>query len=237
MYRPYINRKVVAEDITQLAVPANIEKYLRQTFKDETSLEQIDTGRNRIVYEVMKRMIEHFFVDEQTDAEFKILNLEQMVQINGLTIPVAGKNRQLKLKGIIDRIDLKDDVIRIIDYKTGDVSSLGLPAINQWPLGEVIKKKEAFQLLFYWYLAVKQVISATARCRLAVYPFKALSKPLVGLSLDKEQLIGEHHLADFEAMLLGIFNLVFSPDQPFSQTEDEKRCDNCPFTTICMRGI
>jgi hypothetical protein len=236
MYRPHVGQIMAEDRISSLATDVNIEKHLKQTYKKETGLADIDTGRNRIIYEVMKRMIERFFADELANPGFLLLHLERIVECNHLAISVGGKRRKLKLKGIIDRMDMKDDILRIIDYKTGDVGSLKLPAIKEWPLDQVIKKKEAFQLLFYWFLAVKQPDGA-AVAQLAVYPFKTLTESMKRLSIDEEGVMGHHYLADFEEMLTGIFSDVLSLEQPFSQTEDEKRCRTCPFTKICMRGF
>lgn len=236
MYRPHINRVMAADEISELAADGNIERYLRAAFKEETALDEIDTGRNRIIYEVMKRMIEYFLEHERSMAGFKLLHVERRVELDHLIIPVAGKQRKLKLKGIIDRIDLKDGVLRIIDYKTGDVGSLNLPALDRWPVGEVIKKKAAFQLLFYWYMAVNQ-FNDISLCQLAVYPFKTFTQPLLSLCIDKDPQVGRHHLDDFETLLSDIFTEMLSPDELFSQAVDEARCRNCPFTKICMRGI
>ena len=52
------------------------------------------------------------------NSRIKIISLEKKLEHN-LTI----KNQNVKLKGIIDRIDMFNDEVRIIDYKSGNVNS------------------------------------------------------------------------------------------------------------------
>ena len=85
-------------------------------------------------------------------------------------ILVINKNHSIKLRGFIDRLDFKDNMYRIIDYKTGEINSLHLNSIGEL-IEKADKKKEAFQLLFYWYL-LKKTQGDNINYRLGIFHFK-----------------------------------------------------------------
>ena len=62
------------------------------------------------------------------------------------------KNQNVKLKGIIDRIDMFNDEVRIIDYKSGNVNSGVLDIRNIDKVRTDYKYSYLLQLLFYKYL-------------------------------------------------------------------------------------
>ena len=61
------------------------------------------------------------------------------------------KNQNIKLKGIIDRIDMFNDGVRIIDYKSGNVNSRVLDIRNIDKVKIDHKYSYLLQLLFYKY--------------------------------------------------------------------------------------
>src|SRR5690606_17686924 len=73
-------------------------------------------GQRLIVREVVRRFADRILAMDRAYAPFTIEGLEQE-GIN-YTLPFDG-DRKVTLSGKIDRVDLRDDVLRIIDYKTG----------------------------------------------------------------------------------------------------------------------
>ena len=110
------------------------------------------TGKNLIFIEVVKEYIENtlnFEFDQikNKNSRIKIISLEKKLEYN-LTI----KNQNVKLIGIIDRIDLFNDEVRIIDYKSGNVNSGVLDIKNIDKVKKDHKYSYLLQLLFYKYL-------------------------------------------------------------------------------------
>ena len=62
------------------------------------------------------------------------------------------RNQNVKLKGIIDRIDMFNDEVRIIDYKSGNVNPGVLDIRNIDKVKIDHKYSYLLQLLFYKYL-------------------------------------------------------------------------------------
>jgi ATP-dependent helicase/DNAse subunit B len=76
-------------------------------------------GKNLIFIEVLKEYINNTLDYERDQlenqkAQIKIISLEQKISTN-----LKVKNNDVKLNGIIDRIDLFNGELRIIDYKSG----------------------------------------------------------------------------------------------------------------------
>lgn len=151
LYTPFLNCFIEAEDIKKLK--KNIDKEVTQQFDKHYSLKAISTGKNYLSFEIAKQFVLNFLNFEISELKkgqkVKIIALEKKVElnmdINGLTFPV-------KIKGTIDRIDEADGVLRIIDYKTGNVQSSQLK-IKDWELLVTDESySKSFQVLTYAYI-------------------------------------------------------------------------------------
>jgi hypothetical protein len=136
----------------------------------------------------------------------------------------------------VDRLDMKDGIFRIIDYKTGRINSLNLKSMEELSGPDVVNRKEVFQLFFYRYL-LKRLDGGRydGQYRLGIYPFKKMYDELKFVKVGKSGGIDEGMVDNFEAILGGIFIEIFDESRPFRQTEDEKNCRHCPYLNICSR--
>lgn len=151
LYTPYLNNFLKIENIKQMI--ENADEQVSQQFSKSFSLSSITSGKNFLAFEIAKQFIInflHFEISElKKGKQIKLLGLETPInmqhQVNGLDFEV-------KLKGKIDRIDQIDGSIRIIDYKTGKVSSNQLK-IKDWNLlASDEKYSKSFQVLTYAYM-------------------------------------------------------------------------------------
>jgi CRISPR/Cas system-associated exonuclease Cas4 (RecB family) len=142
-------------------------KKLHEAFKkhfngDEDSFMK---GKNFLSYSMAIELCEQFlksekkFLKENPNALLYIKGLEQSLETE-IEITVFEQIKKIKLKGFIDRIDLLDGNIRIIDYKTGKVTLKEVddekPRFSQDELEFLVesckKTKHFFQLMTYIYL-------------------------------------------------------------------------------------
>ncbi|HEX2898957.1 MAG TPA: PD-(D/E)XK nuclease family protein, partial [Bacteroidia bacterium] len=136
--------------------------------------------------------------------------------------------------GFVDRVDRTGGRIRIIDYKTGQVDNLRVK--NFIDLKEGNPVREVFQLGSYAFLYHRNHHPDRA-----VYPgiFAMRNLPEGFLTLEYgPQKVGDFDLlslAEFEGLLVNIFDDILDPELPFSQTIDENRCKFCPYKVICNR--
>ncbi len=241
LYRPYCgkNNPISFKDIEN--IKKRIEPELTRAYKKELEAGDIYTGRNRIVFEVMKKFLENFFEKEKQNIGFKILMLEQKIEGVDLGFSLDGTEHHVRLEGTIDRFDVTvdnvdnvDNVYRIIDYKTGRIDSLNLKSVEELSGAEAVNRKEAFQLFFYRYL-LKQSHPYEGEYRLGIYPFKKMYDELKFVKIDKSDIIDEASIENFEDILKKIFQELFDMNIPFVQTEEEKNCQHCPYKNICSK--
>lgn len=234
LYKPY-NRKDTPVGIGEIeSIKENIEKKLTTAYKKELGDADIHSGRHKIVFEVMKTFLNNFFEKEKQDCGFNILMLEQKIGKVGFRFSLNGTGYRVELSGAVDRLDVKDGVYRIIDYKTGKVNPLNLSELEELSGPGVVDRREVFQLFFYRYL-VKRKYKYGEKYRLGVYPFKKMYDELKYITVGKSDIIDEVMVGGFEDVLTGIFRGLFDINIPFVQTEDEKNCQYCPYVNICSR--
>ncbi|MCP4157770.1 MAG: hypothetical protein GY757_59220, partial [bacterium] len=79
LYLPYLNNKPVG--MAEIGViKENLEVELKKAYFEILKTNNIETGRNRIVYDVMKRLLEGFFEKEGYNSGFKITMLEREIK-------------------------------------------------------------------------------------------------------------------------------------------------------------
>lgn len=240
LFQPYLKsgEPLKSEDFSNMS--PRIETVLKAAFQEQLQTTDLETGRNRIVYEVLQRMLDKFLEKEQKQAGFRVLMLEGKLE-KGLVIPVkVGKKKlHVQLKGTIDRMDEKDGLFRVIDYKTGKVNSLNLDSLDILTGADAYKRKEAFQLFFYRYLIKLHGAKDSkfkGKFQLGIYPFKKINDQLSFVKVEKNAIIDDDLLTEFEEILKSILKDLFDIKKPFTQIkEDEDACGHCPYVNICCR--
>ncbi len=153
--------------------------------------------------------------------------------------------------GRADRIDRFDGLVRVIDYKTGHVSSadLKLPVRHRSEsdldyLGRIPDK--ALQLLLYKYLYLKKDSTlGPEQVTGAIHGLKHARDIEFGLSIAKPKkddsdadtnfLKDSSFINDMEALLEAVVTEMFDTNIPFTQAEDDKKCGYCDYKLICKR--
>jgi hypothetical protein len=154
LYTPFVGRFLSEENVSKMEKEANnlVIKHFKIQFKNG----DISTGKNRLIYEVANRFVSNFLLKEKEllkdkKNKLKIIateeNLSAEITIEGIDFPV-------KLHGQVDRVDELNGVLRIIDYKTGMVSSTNLRVPEFENLRDE-KHLKAIQVLLYAYLFTK----------------------------------------------------------------------------------
>lgn len=153
--------------------------------------------------------------------------------------------------GRTDRIDQFGGLIRVIDYKTGHVSStdLKVPVRHQSENDlDYLKQipEKALQLLLYKYLYIKENPSIMPnQVTAAIHGLKYAHDIEFGLSkatpkkddkdADPSFLEDNSFVCDMEAMLEAVVSEMLDTGTLFVQAEDDKKCSYCEFRLICKR--
>jgi ATP-dependent helicase/nuclease subunit B len=208
----------------------------------------ISFGRNRLIGEVIKNFVKNFLGSEKQFLE-KIASKAQSLTILGLEEKMTGDilldnpdKTAVRLKGIIDRVDSLDGLVRIIDYKTGRVekSEFHFPSFDHFIASD--KNDKSFQVLLYAWLYQQRNNLSEPRFKSGVISMRSLSGGLFGFGIkesrysDPDDIIDRQKLIKFEEMLQGILSALFDRSVPFAQTDNTDVCKNCDFKEICVRG-
>ena len=86
------------------------------TNKEESTLEY--SGMQKVILAIVEAYANIILNRDEADAPFTILSLEEKISTE-LAFELNGEMQQVKLFGFIDRVDERNGVTRIIDYKTG----------------------------------------------------------------------------------------------------------------------
>ena len=82
---------------------------------------------------------------------FTVISLEDRYSVD-LPVVAGGKKVNLKVGGIIDRIDRQGNAVRILDYKTGSVKDKFSTIESLFETGEKLRNDAAFQVLLYAWI-------------------------------------------------------------------------------------
>ena len=199
------------------------------------------TGFNSIIASVIDTMISRFLDNEHN-----------IVKENSLRILCTEKElsfhlNNVELHGFADRIDLLNDKLRVIDYKTGSVNPYDVSISgNAKQLQDMHDK--SIQLIMYKYLFIKMLNSNALGLDEALIAHIEEENIVPGIiALQKmsngvfELKVNNADLAnDFEAqcdiMFEQLISDIFDKNNPFTQTDDTKVCGYCGFRNICKRG-
>jgi ATP-dependent exoDNAse (exonuclease V) beta subunit len=149
--------------ITTFDIDEMLKKYeflVRGQFMERYNGDEkaFTSGKNllsfKMALELTKRFLESEkdFLKKQAEPVF-IEYLELEIQTS-IKIPVNGLEKEIRLKGFIDRIDSVGDKIRIIDYKTGKVAidEVKINLSTDDFLAAYSKPKHGVQMAMYSYL-------------------------------------------------------------------------------------
>lgn len=236
LYQPYEGRTVKSESIEMITkkidrvIGRSFNKYYgQQTDKDEFRFE----GKHILGREIIRKYIEKILEKDKELTPFDILGLEKEYQYN-LPIEMHGRKARVRLRGIIDRLDRKEDQVRIIDYKSGrDDSSFrdiaGLFDVNNSP------NKAIFQTLFYALLFVRGNSEYTyTNVTSGLYNLKELFDSAFDVRVKLKgrgsaQPIDDiqSFLPEFQDHLSSLIAEIYDPKISFKHRDDKDQCIFC----------
>ncbi len=222
LYKPYLNtylEESMLEEMKKQVRPLVIGHFAK-SFSDG----DISRGKNLIAYNVVVRYLENFLNLELAEVgqhQIKILGIEEKLHMD---IHVPGLDFPVSLKGKLDRIDEKDGVIRIIDYKTGSVTGSQVEIVEWEDVIGDYNYSKAFQLLCYalMFNHIKPITSLEA----GIISFKNLGSGLLKFGLKekkgsriKDNSITQETIAQFMDYIKILIYEIGDPQVPFTEKE------------------
>ncbi|HEX9980567.1 MAG TPA: PD-(D/E)XK nuclease family protein [Flavobacterium sp.] len=217
LYEPLVGEFLSEADIINCMgrIDAEVSNQFRIIYREG----EITKGRNLLAFEVAKRHVLNFLKTEinaiKNGELVKILYLEQrferVLDHPELTQPV-------KIGGTVDRIEERDGVIRIIDYKTGKVEARAL-CLDQWEgLTSDIKNDKIIQVLAYAFMIGEQWHDKKAEA--GIISFKNMKNGFLPFEFKGElrtSLLNADILEQYKIQLVRLLNEIFDENIPFTE--------------------
>lgn len=245
LFRPYLNRTITTELIDLLIKDTdNIKKVIEEAFIAEVSPFDYQKsgfndlyGNNLILKEVTKLYILELLKKEKPYCPYELTGLEQYVE---LTIPFG--NRSVKIQGTIDRTDKKNNIKRIIDYKTGSSKSLFPDVEALFDKEKHSDIKAVFQTFLYSYILKQTENDSDVLYTAGIINTKELFRANYSVNIKTGKQINKAKEVYFNEVenefvenLQKLLEEIFDPDVPFVQVKNKKKCEYCPYKTLCRR--
>lgn len=208
------------------------------------------SGIRSLECEIASNLISSVLVVDQQRANQEPFNIFALEKALEGSITISG-NRRVRLQGRIDRMDqllLPDGGTRylIIDYKTGSFDPIFATYYDAQRLFAPLSRDRSYvlQVCFYCYLLAAQKDLAIDTADII---------PGLWFVMQKEQAVPqivkrigtETHKIDsyaeialpYTVALQNTLEELFNAEVPFSATQEETRCKNCPYQILCGRKV
>lgn len=242
---------VEARDFELLEAGVNkaVEAAFRKYYRREEEKGFVFAGKNLLAKGLVIKIAKQILGYDKADAPFRIVGLEETgAQGYRMNLPIQStKGKQyVQIKGIIDRIDEKDGVIRIIDYKTGKAEKHveTIPSLFDPNIGKK-RNSYAFQTFLYALLYYEKTQTSQA-IQPGLYNVRELFKKEFDMHFqfkgvpegpEKGPILDIHpYLPEFKSHLIQILEKIYDMETPFTQTQDRKICEYCAYAGICARN-
>jgi len=255
LYAPLLQRSqpLQSKDLAALkkTAKATIQEVFARAFSSHQGVSL--QGDRAIAQAVITKLVEKIIALDQAHAPFMLVGLELGRQKPLLLDFELDADTCVRLRGIIDRVDWKEGVFRVLDYKTGTDKKQfkDIPAL--FDREDMHRNKAAFQTFFYAWLFQQQGLEQE------VLPAGAVDAQQVMPGLINTRQVFEDGF-DLRFFMQGDSNRKYvpvetimpyqdewkeglqqtlaellDPEVPLTQTEDESKCISCPYKGICQR--
>ena len=234
LYSSYCNKVITPQLFKEQIKPvANDTK--ERAIKEQFVHGLPNVGYNYLNQLTIDKMIDNYLSFEEKEVathNLTIIALEHTlcttIEVNGITCTIAGK---------ADRIDKRDDKVRIIDYKTGLLKETDVKVPKEYSdLLEIPEK--AMQLMIYKYLYLKEHPEANPlKVTAALYGLRQ-KQVCLDLKVENEDL--DNHFVDtMEELLKGQLARMMDRSEHFVQPDatSKRPCKFCYFNGICVSTL
>lgn len=237
-------KEIRKDDLEQvLSNDIKLQNYVDTAFKEEffhvalTEKPEYN-GTQLINAKVITSYLRQLLRNDLQYAPFFMEGMEKKVtEIIEIETP-QGK-LALNIGGTIDRIDSKDDTLRIVDYKTGgspktpeNIKQLFTPADG--------RPNYIFQTFLYASIMCRKQSLKVAPSLLYIHRAASeMYSPVIEMGEARQPKIPVNNFAfyedEFRERLQTLLQEIYNPEEAFTQTEDTKKCEFCDFRELCRR--
>lgn len=207
-YIPFENKVLNSVDLKKAF--QTIDTVIKAQFSEV--IPHYSRGKHYLSYYSVEKYVKRFI---ELDIEFikshkfpitlvkNEMNLKHKLNVAGNLVLFGGK---------ADRVEMRQGIPYIIDYKTGAVDGKDLKLTAMVELKGGKYKPKFVQLLMYAWLAQKQIKSEGIVS--GIYTLRDTQLNLLSASLNNNEILGSQELQEFEGFVTDKINEMLDPDVP-----------------------
>ena len=245
LYEPFVGKMVQKQELTELSKNnLLIDKTITRAFatrffkkKNEAAdLVELE-GNYLLTARVIHQFVEKILLTDASRAPFRYIQSEKNILIR---YPFENGTLHVNLKGYIDRVDEKDGMTRILDYKTGG-DELKFNSVGElFERNNKKRPKAVFQTFLYCLLYNQK--AGTENLVPEVLKVRDLFKSNFTTQLYdkvKDQYVEDFNVYrdEFSEKLTELIREIFDAEVPFEQCTELELCRYCTFRAICRREV
>ncbi len=213
---PFVNKVIQQEDLDQieLGLVNRIESVIQKNYPGNLT----KYGENYLAKKVVEHYLRALLKVERNNIPSTLQSLENKLKIN------ISQDPPFNIRGTVDRIDQKDGVTRVIDYKTGRVEPRELNIASIEAL-EDPKHSKALQVLLYLLMAKENGIISGRSVEGGIISARNISNGFMKVTVNKEDF-DENTEQELRAWLLNLRDELLS-DQEIAHNPDAEYCEYC----------
>ena len=248
LYKPYEGKTVDLPVIKELINDRNkIRDYVNQSFieiwfkNDNKKIDDLEiSGKSMVIRDVLLKYVVSLLETDLKYAPFRIIELEKHHWLD-ISVLLDGKPEKVRVGGRVDRIDMVDGVIRVIDYKTGATENQIKEIRELFKPGDKNRKRAILQTFIYALMlinkesdtpvipgiySVRDIHNKNFDYRIFIKDGKKSKSPVMDIS-------------DFEAafieLLKNVIEEIYDINIPFRQVDEPDICKYCPYKQLCSK--
>lgn len=244
LYLPLKGRQLTVDLFNELLInKQKLTGLIDEVFSEKFNrpAKSLISGNEIIVRDVLLKYLVRILNADKLYAPFTILNIEDPFSF-AMSSVINGHDIRIRVGGKIDRVDIKDGLIRIVDYKTGIVSE-NIKSMESLFADDRKKDPDGWlQTLIYCeaYLSENKGIILYP----SIYKIRKSSvDKLFGKLKIKEEKKTEVEINNYSLLrdefmdgLTALVKKIFSNEEPFIMTNDIwNKCSYCPYIALCLR--
>lgn len=218
-------------------IPKAVDDAIRDFYAAKEEEEVELSGQLHIARAIFIKYLEAILEYDQQNGRFRVLGLEKEYQV-GIPVTTSHGLRDVALGGYIDRVDEKEGVIRLIDYKTGKDDKKVVSIASLFNRDDKKRNKAAMQTMLYAYFFQFGNPGNMLPLKPGIFNIKEIYNPKFNPFLILDGMEVQNYFdfrEEFESGLTNLLAEIFDPTTPFSQTGDVKKCEYCAYKEICGR--
>lgn len=237
-------KEIRKEDLEQLLRnDVKLQSYVDCAFKEKffhvSEEEQPEYNGTQLIHsKVITSYLRQLLRNDLQYAPFCMEGMEQEIRETMEVDTPLGK-LPLQIGGTIDRLDSKNDTLRIVDYKTGGTPKTP-ESIEQLFIPAEGRPNYIFQTFLYACIMCRKQPLKVAPSLLYIHRAASESySPVIEMGAPRQPKIPVNNFAffedDFRDRLKALLQEIYNPDEPFTQTKDSKKCEYCDYRKLCKR--